>query len=101
MRNLNFRLPNASNADRQLWINAISKHQGFSDADDHTLSYRVCSKHFEPSLIKTTKDLTRGKIRKQLVRGSFPTIFPNKIGTVRKLEEVTTKKEDKKMYALK
>lgn len=71
----NFRLPSIKNPDHLLWVNAISKHQIFSEVDKHTLSYNVCSWHFDPSVIKHGKD--RGRERITLVSGSFPTRFPN------------------------
>lgn len=70
----NFRLP-IKDPNRQLWINAITKHQIFSEVDDHTLSYRVCSLHFDPFALKHWKD--RGRDRIQLVPGSCPMYFPN------------------------
>lgn len=59
-----------SNPLRQNWIHAIREHQNFTEEDDKTSVYNVCSLHFDPTSIKSEGVAAR------LVPGTYPTRFP-------------------------
>lgn len=57
---------------RQNWIRAIKEHQNFTEMDDRSTIYNVCSLHFDPTSIKHSK--TGNTVT--LVPGTYPTRFP-------------------------
>lgn len=57
---------------REKWLRAIKSHQSMSPDDEKSLSFMVCSEHFEPS------QFYEGKLR--LRPGGNPTIFPTYSG---------------------
>lgn len=53
---------------RKQWIDKIKNHQAYTQNDEETIRFCVCSEHFESSELK--------KIKGQIVPGC-PTIFPD------------------------
>lgn len=65
------RLPKMGKA-RQQWIDIIKRHQDFTDVDQNTQYYSVCSLHFIPAMILPHGNSTR------LREEAYPTQFPDK-----------------------
>lgn len=70
-----FRMPRKPDPARQLWIDAITKHQNFTAIDEQTLNYSVCNLHFDPAFIK-------GINRPRLMPGAIPIHFPQPFDTI-------------------
>lgn len=55
---------------RDKWMENIQAHQEF---DSNTTKIKVCELHFKPG------DMVQGKQRKELKKGGYPTVFPERM----------------------
>lgn len=66
---------------REKWIASIKTHQTFSNIDEKTIYYSVCSNHFESSEMYSGKNV-------RLKPEACPTIYPRIYQTAAQTEEI-------------
>lgn len=66
-----YRIPKKNSPHRQPWIDAIGRVQTFSEVDNNTLNFSICSFHFDAADIKTGIDK-----KTRLVPGAIPVFLP-------------------------